>query len=41
MRSLSYKRFMHEDAAPYISLSKMYVGGRLVVNGPNKLLLKM
>ena len=30
-----------EDVAPYISLSKMYAGGRLDVNGPNKLLLKM
>ena len=30
-----------KDAAPYISLSKMYVGGRLVVNEPNKLLRKM
>ena len=30
-----------EDVAPYISLSKMYDGGRLDVNRPNKLLLKM
>ena len=30
-----------EYAAPYTSLSKMYVVGRLDVNGPNKLLLKM
>ena len=29
------------DAAPYISLSNMYVGGRLDVKGPNKVLVKM
>ena len=30
-----------KDAAPYISLSNMYDGGRLDVKGPNKVLVKM